>query len=67
MPSEHPRLPAETHRSMLAHGGNRHMPLQAGEVAVARSLRRKPGHTMKIMIVAATCAVGCVGLMLCLT
>ncbi len=45
MPTEQPQLPRETHRSMLAHGGNKHMPLQAGEIATLRPLKhrmRKP-------------------------
>jgi len=33
MPSETPRLPRETHRSLLSRDANRGLPLQAGEIA----------------------------------
>ena len=30
---ETPRLPGETHKTLLNHGAAKHMPIQAGEVA----------------------------------
>jgi len=33
MPSEHPRMPGQTHASMLRHGASKGLGLQAGEVA----------------------------------
>lgn len=39
MPSEYPRLPAETYQSLLSHGAARHLPIQAGEVVEYRNAR----------------------------
>ena len=33
MPSEHPKMPGETHKSLLGHGSSKGLGLQAGEVA----------------------------------
>lgn len=33
MPSETPSMPHDTHQHMLRRGGNKHMPIQAYEVA----------------------------------
>ena len=47
MPSEDPRLPRETYRTLLAQGGNKHMPLQAGEVGTIP--RRRGNGTVRFL------------------
>lgn len=36
MPSEQPRMPRDTHQHLLNQGGNKHLPLVAGEVATMK-------------------------------
>jgi len=58
MPSERPRMPGETYKSMLSHGSAKGLGLQAGEVAWYPKINKKRAIGQIEKIVYVTLALG---------